>query len=449
MAYSGKWNSTDQIPLRALGTSTVSSRFDTIDPTDGGMAKRNSLSAAWQRTGEDSTTKVNAYVVQNKLDLFSNFTYFADDPVNGDQFAQPDRRVTSAFNLSHQWHLPGIGLHTDASLALQAQNDNIFNGLISTRSRQLLSTTRRDHIVETSLGLAAELSTRWTASFRTVAGLRADRYRFNVESDNAANSGTASDGIASPKLSLIFGPWSKTELYLNAGRGFHSNDARGTTIAIDPKSGDPVDRVSPLVRSSGYEMGLRSEFIPGLQSAISIYRLDFDSELIFVGDAGTTEAGRPSRRDGFEFSNYYKPADWLTIDADVAFARARFRDSDAASAGLRIPGAVEGVASLALAVDKLGPWFGALQLRYFGPRPLIEDNSVRSHSTTTLNSRLGYRFSRGAHIELEGFNLANRRDSAIDYYYASRLRVEPAPVDDIHFHPIESRSFRVNVTLNF
>ena len=312
-----------------------------------------------------------------------------------------------------------------------------------------MSTTREDHIVETSLGIYAEADTRWTEWFRSVAGIRADRYRFKVQGDNTSNSGTANDDIASPKLSLIFEPWAKTEAYFNAGRGFHSNDARGTTIATDPKSGDAVDKVSPLVRANGLELGLRTEFFRGLQSSVSIYRLDFDSELIFVGDAGTTEAGRPSRRVGIEFSNYYKPTDWLTIDADVAFARARFRDVDVSVPGKRIPGAVEGVASLALAVDNLGPWYGALQLRYFGPRPLIEDNTVRSQSTTTLNGRIGYRLNTRMRIELEGYNLANRRDSAIDYYYASRLSNESAPVNDIHFHPIESRSFRVNFTANF
>lgn len=130
----------------------------------------------------------------------------------------------------------------------------------------------------------------------------------------------------------------------------------------------------------------------------------------------------------------------------MAFARARFRDID--PAGDRIPGAVEGVASVALAVDR-GPWYGALQLRYFGPRPLLEDNSVRSRSTTTLNGRVGYRISRNVRVDLEGFNLTNRRDSAIDYYYASRLLGEAAEVNDIHFHPIEPRSFRVNLTFNF
>jgi outer membrane receptor protein involved in Fe transport len=219
-------------------------------------------------------------------------------------------------------------------------------------------------------------------------------------------------------------------------------------ISVDPKTGDPVDRVTPLARSKGYELGLRTSPLPGLQTSLSVYALDLDSELVFVGDAGTTEAGRPSRRVGFELANYYRFSDWLTIDADLAYAHARFRDS--APEGDRIPGAVEGVASLAVAVDHLGPWFGALQFRYFGPRPLLEDNAVRSSATAVLNGRIGYRISPRIRVELEGFNLSNRKASAIDYYYTSRLPGEAAQgVDDIHFHPIESRSFRLSLNATF
>ena len=243
---------------------------------------------------------------------------------------------------------------------------------------------------------------------------------------------------------MIFGPWAKTEYYINLGGGFHSNDARGTTISVDPKTGLAADRVTPLVRSKGYEAGLRTAIIPGLQSTFNLYQLNMDSELVFLGDAGTTEAGPPSRRTGFEFANFYAPTPWLTIDADVAYAKARFKTGD------RIPGAVEGVGSLSAVVDNLGPWFGSLQLRYFGPRALIEDNSVRSDNTTMLNGQLGYKFHKNARVTLQAFNLLDRQASAIDYYYASRLSGEPAAgVDDKHFHPIEPRSFRVNLTSNF
>ena len=446
MAYDAQWHSTDQIAQRAVQAGSLG-RFDAIDQTGGGQASRYSVSGAWRQSSGNASTQVNAYVVRSRLDLFSNFTYFLDDPVNGDQFAQPDRRTTVGINASRTWSSTLLGRSSDTTVGAQFQNDNISNALYNSVARQRVSTTRSDHIVERSLGLYLENTTQWMEKFRTVAGLRTDRFNFKVDSDNSANSGTNSDSKVSPKLNLIFGPWNKTEFYTSAGYGFHSNDARGTTITIDPKTGSGVDKVSPLVRSKGVEFGVRTEAIAGLQSALSFYRLDFDSELVFVGDAGTTEAGRPSRRVGFEFSNYYKPANWLTLDADLSFARARFRGFD--PAGNRIPGAVEGVASLALAVDKVGPYFGALQLRYFGPRPLLEDNSVRSRGTATLNGRIGYKFNPKLKLELEGFNLTNRKDSAIDYFYKSQLRGEAAAVSDIHFHPIESRTFRLTLTANF
>ena len=445
MAYSAKWNATDQIPKRAVDSGQLG-RFAAIDNTDGGESSRYSLSGAWRRSDDNGSTRVNAYLVRQQLDIYSNFTYFLDDPVNGDQFNQPDKRFTTGIKASHTWQTQLAGKSSETTVGVQLESDNIYNGLHSTVARQRLSTTREDHIVESSVGVHAENTTRWTDWFRTVAGVRADSYRFKVASDNPANSGTVRASIASPKLGLIFGPWARTEYYFNVGSGFHSNDARGTTITVAPKSGDPVDKAPPLVRSKGIEAGVRTEIIKGLQSAFSLYRLDFASELIFQGDAGTTNAGRPSRRVGFEFSNYYKPLEWLTVDADLAFARARFKDFD--PAGNRIPGAIEGVASVALAVDK-GPYFGAVQLRYFGPRPLIEDNSVRSKSTATLNGRVGYRINKMTSVQLDGFNLTNRKDSAIDYDYPSQLKGESAPVNDIHFHPIEPRSFRVNLTVNF
>lgn len=450
MGYTAKWNSTDQIPQRAIDTGLISSRFDAVDPTDGGNSHRYSLSGEWHRLTENGATHVNAYVINWQLHLFSDFTYFLDDPVNGDQFTQPDKRTTTALNATHTWQMPWGGFESESTVGIQVQNDDIENGLYSTKARQILSKTRSDHVVEGSVGIFAENATRWTDKFRTVIGVRGDTYRFDVRSDNAANSGKVVASIGNPKLSLIFGPWAKTEYYLNFGGGFHSNDARGTTLTVDPKSGEPAQKVSPLVRSKGYEAGVRTSFIPGLQTAFSLYRLDFDSELTFAGDAGTTEAGRPSRRTGVELSNYYKLQDWLTLDADLAYARARFNDNDPQSIGKFIPGSVEGVASFAVAVDKLGPYFGSVQWRFFGPRALIEDDSVRSKSTSELNGRVGYRINKDLKVELEGFNLMNTKASAIDYYYTSRLPGEPAAGKaDVHFHPIESRSLRVSLAATF
>lgn len=447
MAYHGSWDSTDQIPQRAVDMGSIG-RFDAIDNTDGGEARRYSLSGVWRQTTADTASKVNAYIIRNQLGLWSNFTYFTDDPVHGDQFAQPDRRVTSGINAIHTWHAHrSDNLTSDITVGAQAQNDNIFNALENTEARRTLSTTRQDHIVETSEAVWIENATRWNTMFRSTVGLRADNYRFKVASDRPENTGKASDSLVSPSLNLVFGPWRESELYLNYGQGFHSNDARGTTTNLDPKTLEAVGETPGLVRSRGMEIGLRTEIIPRNQTAISLYRLDFDSELTYIGDAGNTEAGPPSRRTGIEFSNYYKPYKWLSVDFDAAFARARSRGVEPGQD--RIPGAVEGVGQLALTVSQLGNWEGALRLRYFGPRPLVEDDSVRSHASTTLNGRIGYRWAKDLRLELEGFNLANKRASAIDYYYASQLRGEAEARDDIHFHPIEARSFRLTLIKNF
>jgi hypothetical protein len=442
MAYHGRWNATDQIPERAVDEGRIG-RFDAIDGSDGGEARRYSLSGVWRRTAAESASKVSAYLIRNQLDLWSNFTYFMNDPVHGDQFAQPDRRVTGGLNALHTWHAHrGDSLVADFSVGLQAQNDNIFNGLLHTQARQDLDIVRQDHIVETSRAAWIESAARWGEYLRGVVGLRADAYRFRVRNSIGASSGSTSDSLLSPSLNLAFGPWKLSELYLNYGQGFHSNDARGTVA--------PSERAPGLVRSRGMEIGLRTEAIPKMQTALSLYRLDFDSELRFVGDEGTTEAGAASRRVGIEFSNYYKPVKWLSIDFDAAFARAR--SQGVAADQDRIPGAVEGVGQLAITASQFGrngAWEGALRLRYFGPRPLVEDNSVRSHASTTLNGRIGYRIAKDLRLELEGFNLADKRVSSIDYYYASQLRGEADAREDVHFHPLESRSFRLTLVKNF
>jgi len=446
MGYGARWNATDQIPRRAVQDGRLG-RFDLVDASDGGDASRYSLSGGWRRNTGDGVTELSAHLARWQLALFSNFTYFLDDPVNGDQFAQPDTRHMATFKLRHGWTMPLLGRDSDMQAGVQLQADRIDNALLKTRERQTLSTTRRDRIHEHSLGLWVQNTLAWSPQWRSIAGLRADHYRFDVASSLAANSGRSHDSAFSPKLSLVYSPGGRkgsTEFYANAGRGFHSNDARGTVIRVDPLSGEAVDRVTPLAHATGVELGLRTEPLPGLQTSLALFRLDIDSELLFVGDAGTTEASRPSRRVGFELANYYKPNDWLTLDADLAFAQARFRD--AAPEGRHIPGAVEGVATLAAAFDQLGPWFGALQFRWFGPRPLSEDNRVRSRSTATVNGRLGYKFGPSLSLELEGFNLADRQDSSIDYFYTSRLNGERAEgFDDVHFHPIESRSFRLTL----
>jgi outer membrane receptor protein involved in Fe transport len=422
-----------------------------VDPSDGGRTARASLSWSWRGQDKDSAFEVSAYAIRSRLDLYSNFTYALDDPVNGDQFLQSERRTVAGFSASRTWFGNWAGMPTATRVGAQGRFDRLAPiGLYATAERQTLSTTREDRIAQGSLGLFVDNTTWWLEKFRSIAGLRFDRYRFDVTSDNPANSGNVAASIASPKLSLVFGPWARTEWFVNWGRGFHSNDARGTTQTIDPKTGATTDPVTPLVRTRGAELGMRTEFVPSLQSSVALWRLDIASELVFVGDAGTTEPSRASRRTGVEWSNRYTPLPWLVFDLDVAVSRARFTRFDpAVDLGTHIPGALERALSFGMSVRDRGPWSGFLQWRYLGPRPLIDDNSVRSGSTSLVNARVGYRVGPKAQVLLDVHNLLNRKASDIDYYYASQLRGEAASVNDRHFHPVEPRTLRLTMRVGF
>ena len=447
MAYKNSWHSTDQIPLRRVESGQLG-RYGALDPSDGGDTSRYSLAYAMRKRTDNRLFEFDAYVIHSSLDLYSNFTYFLADPELGDQFQQSERRTVAGLNASTSWSTELAGFAMRNKIGVQARHDKLSPvGLYGTQGRVRHGTVREDRVREGSVGLTAENSTQWLPWLRSVAGLRHDAYRFNVASSVEGNSGKASDGITSPKLSLIFGPWSKTEFFANYGKGFHSNDARGTTQTRLP-DGSASSPVTPLVPTKGMELGARTEWLPGLQSSLALWRLDIDSELLFVGDAGETEPSRASRRHGVEWNNHYIAAPWLLFDLDLAASRSRYTQSD--PAGNFIPGSIDKVASFGVTLTDQGPWSAAFQLRYFGPRPLVEDNSVRSASTTLAYARLGYQLNRQTRVSLDVFNLFDKRASDIDYYYASRLPGEAAAgVEDRHFHPVEPRSVRMTLAYSF
>jgi hypothetical protein len=452
MAYTGQWFATDQIPKRTVSNGDIG-LYGTLDPTDGGEATRFSLSGRWSEKDESSHTQANAYLVRSRLALFNNFTYLLDaDPV-GDQFKQSDSRWIAGAAASKTLFGNVGGMRSDTTLGVQTRYDDMNVGLAKSEKRIVYDTVRQDHVREFSIGVYGENTLRWTPWLRTTAGLRADLYSADVSSNLLpANSGSDLDTMLSPKLGLVLGPWSHTELYMNAGTGFHSNDARGTTIKIDPTSGDSADRIPFLVRSKGAEIGLRSQPSKAFQSTLAAFVLEFDSEIVFVGDAGNTEASRSSRRIGLEYTLQMKLLPWLMFDFEAAYTRARFTEDDPLSpVGSYIPGATEGVVSAGLTFGDpaASGWFGGVKVRYFGPRPLIEDNSVRSKSSSPVSARLGYMFADGLMVRLDGFNLFDQKSSQIDYYYGSRILSDGAPVGtetpDIHFHPLEPRSVRLSV----
>ncbi len=452
--YHGEWNSSDQVAQSAIDTGLISF-YDSLDRTTGGESQRYSLQAELHRADDHSSTRLMAYGFYYDMDLFSNFTYFLTDPDLGDQFEQVDERVAIGLVADHTLYGEWFGREVANTFGLQMRNDWIENGLFNTQARNRVAkaggtipaTTREDDIVQASFGLYYKNTLQWGEKVRSVTGVRGDFYNFDVESTLAANSDIRSDAIASPKLSLIFGPWAKTEVYVQGGLGFHSNDGRGATTTVDPLTGDSVSRADPLVQTYGAEIGVRTLAVDGLQSTLSFWWLDIDSELIFVGDAGATEASRPSRRYGVEWANFYNLTKSLTLDADFSFSHARFRDHD--PAGDYIPGSIESVIAAGITYRHDCGFFASLRLRYFGPRPLIEDDSVRSDETILLNGQIGWRINKTWTVSAEVLNILDRRDHDIDYYYESRISPTAAATEEIHYHPVEPIQARFAITARF
>ncbi|HSW18542.1 MAG TPA: TonB-dependent receptor, partial [Ramlibacter sp.] len=455
--YEADWTSTDQVPQRAIDAGVVG-RYGSLDPTAGGRTRRTGVNGNWSFGGADVRTQLSAFALRYSLDLFSNFSYYTrgcdvaplptacDSGPALDQFEQIDRRSVAGLAASQARSFKLAGLEGTLSYGGDFRRDRIGEvGLYDTFQRQRLTQVRSDTATVGALGVWTQVELALHPQWSATAGLRWDQRRVDVGSSVAANSGSARSALASPKLALTHTPSDTTDIYLNWGRGFHSNDARGSVIRVDPRDGvTPVDRATPLVRSVGYELGARQKWGDQLVTTVAAWALKLDSELVFVGDAGATEASRPSTRKGLEFTANWRPAKAWEVDAHLSLADARLRDDD--PAGKRIPGAMERVATLGVTWSD-GPWTAGARVRHFGSHPLIEDNSLRGDASTTANLRLARRVGASAQWSVDVFNVFNRKLSDVQYAYASRLPGEPAfdasTPTTAHLHPAPPRMLRI------
>ncbi len=437
-AYRASWTATDQVPLSLIDNGTIG-RYDSLDPTDGAHTQRTSVSGTWHQASDKARTHINWYALQYDLALFSNFTYF-QNRVNGDQFAQKDQRTAFGGSVAQSWQGNWGARDMVNTLGVQIRQDDIRVGLYDTVARTSTRTVRDDTVQQTMVGVYANNELNWQPWLRSVTGMRIDRLNVKVNSHtNVANSGEASSTQASPKLSLIFGPWWQTEFFTSMGKGFHSNDARGMT--------DPNAPVQGLVATRGHEIGLKSQAIANLQTTLAIWQLDVDSELLYVGDAGNTEAGRRSKRTGVEWSNHWSPSRHWLVDLNLAWTRPRYNDG--AMEGSYIVNAVTRVAHLNVAMREMGPWSASVGVRYIGAAPLIEDNRVQSRSTLTTQLRINRRLDANLDVALDVINLANRVNNDISYFYASQVSSTATSQQDVHVHPAEPRTFRLSARLRY
>ena len=500
--YHGKWNSSDQIPITAI---PLVGFFGALNPSDGGNSQRYSLQAEWHRERANSKTKITAYGFYYDLDLFSDFTYYLDDPSKGDQFEQQDRRWVTGLDARHTISSQWFGRKVQNTFGFQVRNDSVHNGLYRTENRVrtdkndvnacndepidacntnpnlfavLPAATDVNKFTDTMVGFYVENKIQWAEKIRSVLALRGDVGHADVTNLTpsyiaaelpgvpvinfaAANSGSVTKFLPEPKASLIFGPWSRTEFYVQAGSSFHSNDVRGATQREQPISPDnpfptATARIPLLVQTKGAEIGVRTSALANLQSTLSLWYLHSESELQQDGDTGATVASiSPSNRYGVEWANYYTPFEHWAFDLDIADSRAYFTAIDPDDAapnspgGKRVPEAVGLVVSSGVTMHDYQRFSASLRLRAFGPRDLTSDGIYRSNATILLNAEVRYRLTNRWSFVVEALNLLNRKDHDIDYAYTSRITpTADAAFTDV-FHPVEPFQLRFGIRRAF
>jgi len=469
MYYHGEGNMTTDQPLRAVQQGLIS-RWGTLDPTDGMLSERYSLSGHYGATGEGWSSSSSLYFIHSTMILWNDFTHFLNDPVNGDQEEQYESRATlggqSAFLMARDYG----PIQNEVAIGVQVRYDGADVLRKHTLQRVPLSycsvaqagepavqvptaggICNEDLVHLLDLGPYIQDTTHWTSWLRTVLGLRQEYYHASDHSLTTGFQGAEHEGLLQPKGSLILGPFAATELYFSAGRGFHSDDVRGVfgTVPIEgvPETAGKTPLLAP---TDGVEVGVRSNIVPRLSMQLAVFQQDFNSELAYDADLGQDAASAPSRRRGIELSGQYRPASWIELNTDLASTQARYRGDLAAFglAGPYIANAPDFIGSFGVLIDNLGPWFGGLQWRKLGPYPINDgERNPQDPGYSEVNLDAGYKINPHLKVQLSLYNLFNATANSSAYYYTSRLPGEPlAGVAGIQFHPLEPFSGLLKIT---
>jgi outer membrane receptor protein involved in Fe transport len=494
MFYHQLWTNTTDIPLRAIAEDLVPDRFGTLDPTDGGRAQRASLSAQFHQTVAFGQLSASAYYIYNQLHIYNDFTHFLVDPIHGDQEDQFENRRVVGGAANYTLPLRLAGIDSEIAAGVVTRYDLLGVGRLPSEARIALppqndpaSFSDSDHVFLFSGAAYLQAITHWSATLRSVLGMRED-YQHGTDVDYLAplhrtagysNAGTAAQSLWQPKGSLIYAPNQRVEIYLSAGQGFHSADLRGVNQDTSVDLGLPHTPL--LAKQDGQEIGLRAQVRRNLVFTLAIYNLWQQSETIIDPDVGQDTAGPPSRRYGYEINLTYQLNRWLEFYGSYSGNHSRFTrafDDGTGHLGNYITDAPLATGSLALYVTDLGRWSGGLNYRYLGNYPLSSGPCVNSAATrdfpdvasscANAPTAAGQIDGRGfgqlnldAHYALPGgwsaslgiYNLLNTHAAAAQFWYVDRLRSEidayPDGRADVHEHPLEPIMARLTISRKF
>ena len=483
MFYKDTWNAQTDQPERALTEGLISSVWDQLDKTDGGDAQRASVSTVFHETLGGGQLTANAYVINNRLTLWNDFTHYLVDPVDGDQEQQQENRVTVGGDLDFTQTAQLFGVDQDWQVGLHERYDENRVSRVPTEDRTLLtagqlaavaypSTFIEDDLVHLEAVAAyGQITSHWQEWFRSVIGFRED-WQHGI--DSGTYSGAASKGIAEPKASLIFRPATDTEVYASYGIGYHSDDLRGVNAArLEGTQGAPL-----IARQIGEELGLRQQlFDKQVVLTLAVFNLTAQSETEYDPDIGQDAAGPGSKRRGMEINLTYQPTHWLEFYGSYSADHVRYTslfDDGSGHLGYYLPNAPLATGSFNVYVHDLGPWSGGLMYRYLSKFPLTSgpcaetavqaDFKGQSSCATAptakgevwgsgygeWNADVHYALPRGWSLTGSLYNITDKKANAMEYYYIDRLPGESAAGQaDVHFHPLEPFSGRVTITKLF
>ncbi len=430
MGYGSGWNGSGQIPLRAVEDGSLS-RYGSVDPTEGGNSQRHSASLRFDNQGERDYFQATAYLINYRLALYSNFTFFAGDSEHGDQIEQNDRRLVAGFHAGYGFENTAFGMLWRTRMGVESRNDIIHNELGQSVRRKRFTEDVNSDVRQGSFGVYAQEEVEPLPWLRLIAGIRADYYGFDVtdrleerDPDAPKTSGVQQASIFSPKASAVISPMQNWQLYLNFGEGFHSNDARGIVLGNDP--------VTPLSKARGYEFGTRTRLWDRLDLAAALWRLALESELVWVGDEGVTEPRGETRRIGADLEARVSILPWLWLDGDITLADAVFTENPGNAQAVALAPTL--AATGGIAVSHPSGFFGSLRLAHLGDRPATEDESITADGFAIVNLGVGYR--RGNwEVHADVANLFDTEWSEVQFVNESQLPGETGPVEDIHFVP--------------
>lgn len=438
--YRAEWHGSGEVPARAVRAGLID-RFGAIDANEGGVTERTNLNLdyLWRIT-DTQRVSVNTYLSYYRLTLFNDFTFFLGDAQNGDMINQRDRRFVAGFDAQYERQDKPFGVPLTSTGGLQYRIDTPRVVLANAVQRHPIGRVQDVSIVEQSISSFAKLDLVPVDGVRLVTGARGDvftfeaRQRVNTAGDRI--DGEVTKARPSVKSNLILGPWAATELFGNFGTGFHSNDARA--VVADPS-------LEALPTATAYEAGFRSRLIPRTELFATYWFLDLSSELVFVGDEGTTEARGKTRRRGIEVGARVKLLDWLTFTGDFTHTdKAEFAET-----GLPIPLAPIWTARADLTARLPFGLSTSFEMRHVGDRVADDFGHHTARGYTLFNTTTRYRYRNfEAFFTIE--NLTNTDWREAQFFFTSRLRGEPAAgVDDVHFTPGTPRSFFGGIAVHF